>query len=95
MVRWGGCKGLNDGLGLQIYICMHVLRLAMKPMAQAACNDFNKKIYRHGPGVSTGFCGQYHDSSLWQTTATSSVKRSSERYKSVSEIAARTPSAAA
>lgn len=31
-----------------------------KPMAQTACNDFNKKMYRHGPGVSTGFCGLHY-----------------------------------
>jgi len=29
-------------------------------MAQAACNDLNKKMYRHCPGVSTGFCGLHH-----------------------------------
>jgi hypothetical protein len=28
MVREGGCKGLDAGFGLQIYICMHVRRLA-------------------------------------------------------------------
>jgi hypothetical protein len=34
--------------------------LGLKAMAQAACNDFNKKMYRHGPGVSTGVCGLHH-----------------------------------
>jgi hypothetical protein len=24
-------------------------------MTQTACNDFNKKMYRHEPAVSTGF----------------------------------------
>jgi GNAT superfamily N-acetyltransferase len=34
--------------------------LDLKPKAQAACNDFNKKMYRLRPDVSTGFCG-LHD----------------------------------
>jgi hypothetical protein len=29
----------------------------MKSMAQAACDDFNKRMYRHCPSVSTGFYG--------------------------------------
>jgi hypothetical protein len=29
-------------------------------MSQAACDDFNKKKYRHGPGVLTGFFGLHH-----------------------------------
>jgi hypothetical protein len=29
-------------------------------MSEAACNDFNKKMYRYGPGVSTVFCGLHH-----------------------------------
>jgi hypothetical protein len=32
----------------------------LKPMTQAACNDFNKRMNRHGPGVSTRFCGLHH-----------------------------------
>jgi hypothetical protein len=31
--------------------------LGLKPMAQVACNDFNKKDDRLRPGVSTDFCG--------------------------------------
>jgi hypothetical protein len=27
----------------------------LKPMAQVECNEFNKKMYRYGPGVSPGF----------------------------------------
>jgi hypothetical protein len=29
--------------------------LGLNPMAHAACNDFNKKMYRHELAVSTGF----------------------------------------
>jgi hypothetical protein len=32
----------------------------LKPIAEVDCNDFNKKMYRSGPGVSTGFCGLHH-----------------------------------
>jgi hypothetical protein len=66
MVRWGICKGLDVGFELQIYTCMHMhMHVSdLKPMSQAACDDFNKKMYRHGPGVSTGLCGLHHVSAI-------------------------------
>lgn len=42
-----------------LYLHAHAA-LGLQPVAQAACNDFNKKMYQHGQGVSTGFCGLLH-----------------------------------
>ena len=59
-----GAVGMLLGVGCRVWSANSVLHaptaLGPKPMAQAACNDFNKRMYRHGPGVSTGFCGLHH-----------------------------------
>jgi hypothetical protein len=53
-----GGKLQRDG---SVYLYLHVNAVTgLKPMAQVDCNEFNKKMYRHGPGVSTGFCGLHH-----------------------------------
>lgn len=60
MVREGCCEGLGYRVG-SVYLYLHVNAVTgLKFMAQVDCNEFNKKMYRHGPGVSTGFCG-LHD----------------------------------
>jgi hypothetical protein len=54
-----GAVGKLKEIGCRVWAAHSYLHaptaLGLKPMAQAACNDFNKKMYRHGPGVSTGF----------------------------------------
>jgi hypothetical protein len=56
-----GAVGMLQGAGCRVWAANLYLQartaLVLKPIAQAACNDFNKRMYRHGPGVSTGFCG--------------------------------------
>jgi hypothetical protein len=37
-----------------LYLHANVV-LELNPTAQAACNDFDKKMYRDGPGVKPGF----------------------------------------
>ena len=53
-----------QGVGCRVWsanLYLHARKVVdLKPMSQAACNDFNKKMYQHGPGVSTGFCGLHH-----------------------------------
>jgi RimJ/RimL family protein N-acetyltransferase len=64
MVREGSCGGLGCRVG-SVYLHLHVNTVTgLKPMAQVDCNEFNKKMYRHGPSVSTGFCGLHHVSHL-------------------------------
>jgi len=49
-----GCRVWSSNLYLHVQTAP-----SPKPMAQAAWSDFNKKMYRHDPGVSTGLCGLY------------------------------------
>jgi hypothetical protein len=42
-----------------LYLYAHAVS-DLKPKAQVACNDFDKKVYRHGPDVLTGLCGLHH-----------------------------------
>jgi len=54
-----GAEGRLQGVGClvlagNLYLHAHAVS-DLKPMAQVACNDFDIKMYRHGPGVSTGF----------------------------------------
>jgi len=56
----GKLQGTGCGVwAANLYVHEHTA-LDLNPMAQAACNDFNKMMYRYGPGVSTGFCGLHH-----------------------------------
>ena len=56
-----GAAGRLQGVWRRVWAANLYLRarttLDLKSMAQVACNDFNKKMYRHEPGVSTRFCG--------------------------------------
>ncbi len=52
----GSCEGLGAGFGLLIYLHEQT-PLDLSDKARADYNDFNKKMYRHGPGVSTRFYG--------------------------------------
>lgn len=55
--------GRLRGLGCRVWtadLYLHVLSaLGLNPIAQVNFNDF-KKMYRHGLGVTTGFCGLHH-----------------------------------
>jgi hypothetical protein len=59
-----GAVGQLQSFGCRVWAANLYLHartaLGLKPMAQVACDDFNKKMYRHGLGVSTGFCGLHH-----------------------------------
>lgn len=55
-----GAVGMLQGVGYRVwaanlYLHAHAVS-GLKPMTQATCNDFDMKLYLHGPGVSTGFC---------------------------------------
>jgi hypothetical protein len=56
-----GAGGMLQGAGCRVWAANLYLHaptaLGLNPMAQVDCNDLNKKMYRHGPGVSTGYCG--------------------------------------
>jgi hypothetical protein len=59
-----GAVGRLQGVGYRVlaanlYLHAHTA-LGRKVIAQAACDDFNNKMYRHGPGVSTRFCDLHH-----------------------------------
>jgi hypothetical protein len=59
-----GAAGRLQGIECRVWAANLYLHanavLCLNPLAQAAYNDFNKKMYRHGPGVLTGLCGLYH-----------------------------------
>lgn len=59
-----GAVGKLQGVGCRVWsgnLYLHAHAVSdLKSMAKVACNDFDKKMYRHGPGVSTGFCGLHH-----------------------------------
>lgn len=60
MVREGSSNGLDCRVG-SVYLHLHVNTVTgLKPMAQVDCNEFIKKMYRHGPGVLTKFCDLHH-----------------------------------
>ena len=59
-------------------------------MAQVDCNDFNKRMYRHGPGVSTGFCGLHcHRTRMFTTQEFSyAIKSASAQLQQVQQALA-------
>eukprot|EP01034_Spumella_vulgaris_P022778 gene22777-28940_t len=64
LLRWMVRVGMLQGVGCRVWaanLYLHVHAVSgLKPMSQAACDDFNNKMYRHGPGVSTGFWDLHH-----------------------------------
>lgn len=59
-----GAGGKSQGAGCRVWAAdldLHTpTALGLKPMVKADCNDFNKKMYRHGPVVSTEFRVLHH-----------------------------------
>ncbi len=88
--------GMLQGAGWWVWAANLYLHartaLGLKPMAQAACNDFNKMMYRYGPGVSTRFCDLHHVSHHNRRLSARPVRKVSELMRQVRIKAALTTS---